>query len=596
MPSKAQYSSVADLAAAIRVARGDVPADLVIKGACYLDVFTGALMAGDVAVYKGRVIGVADDYVGHEVVEAEGALVVPGFVDAHVHIESSLLTPVRFQQSVLPNGTTTVIWDPHEIANVRGLEGLRWALAASEGLELDVFVMLSGCVPSTSPQLALETSGAELATHDLLQFKGHVRVLGLAEMMNYPGLLAGDPAVLDKLVAFTGTPRDGHCPGLSGRDLNAYGAAGIHSCHESTTIAEAREKLRKGIQVWIREGSCAKDADTLLPLLNDYSSAVIGLCSDDRNPADIAREGHIGFIVDKALRAGVRPEAVFRAASFAAARAYGLDDRGAVAPGYLADLCLVRPRVGDDWRSGLTIDAVYKRGRRVEVERLAAAAEERAAHDHGVSFARNLHLDPVEPAAFSICATARAADQRVRVIGLRPGSLLTTPLEARLPVIQGEVLPDPSQDVLKVAVLERHRRTGRRAVGFVQGFGLEEGAIACSINHDSHNVIVVGTSSEAMALAVNHLRELDGGIVVTGRDRVLGNLQLPIGGLMCDRPPGEVAQRLEDLKNAARGLGCRLDEPFLQLSFIALPVIPSLKITDRGLVDVERFELVSVLA
>jgi adenine deaminase len=595
MPSKAQYSSKAELAAAIRVARGDLPADLVIKGGRFLDVFAGELIAGDIAIYKGRIVGVADAYEGHKLVDAEGAVAVPGFIDAHVHIESSLLSPVRFQQCVLPAGTTTVIWDPHEIANVRGAEGLRWALAASEGLELDVFVMLSSCVPSTSPHMGLETSGAELTTDDLTQLQGHPRVLGLAEMMNYPGLLAGDPAVLDKLVAFAGMRRDGHCPGLAGKDLNAYGAAGIHSCHESTTLGEAREKLRKGIQVLIREGSCAKDADALLPLLDDYSSAVIGLCSDDRNPADIAREGHIGFVVDKALRAGVRPEAVFRAASFAAARAYGLEDRGAVAPGYQADLCLVRPNDGSDWHSGLALDAVYKRGRRVDEDRLAETAEQRIAAGSTIRFDRNLHLDPVGTPDFRVPAAGPIPEQRVRVIGLRPGSLLTVHLEARLAVETGEVLPDTSQDVLKVAVFERHHRTGRRCVGFIRGFGLGAGAIACSINHDSHNVIVVGAEPRAMALAVNHLREIDGGIVVAGSEGVLADLPLPIGGLMTERPPAEVTESLDALKAAARGLGCPLDEPFLQLAFIALPVIPALKITDRGLVDVERFELVSVL-
>jgi adenine deaminase len=595
MPSKADYGSKAELAAAIRVARGDLPADLVIKGGRFLDVFAGELVAGDVAIYKGRIVGVADAYEGRELVDADGAVAVPGFIDAHVHIESSLLSPARFQQCVLPAGTTTVVWDPHEIANVQGVEGLRWALAASEGLELDVFVMLSSCVPSTSPHAGLETSGAELTTEDLTQLQGHPRVLGLAEMMNYPGLLSGDPAVLDKLVAFAGMRRDGHCPGLRGKDLNAYGAAGIHSCHESTTLDEAREKLRKGIHVLIREGSCAKDADTLLPLLDDYSSAVIGLCSDDRNPADIAREGHIGFIVDKALRAGVRPEAVFRAASFAAARAYGLEDRGAVAPGYQADLCLVRPRDGSDWRSGLAIEAVYKRGRRVDEGRLAQAAEDRDGADNRTRFPRNLHLDPVGTSDFRIPVTTAGPEQGVRVIGLRPGSLLTVRLEARLPVKAGEILSDVSQDVLKVAVFERHHRTGRRSLGFIRGFGLGAGAIACSINHDSHNVVVVGAEPRAMALAVNHLRDIDGGIVVAGPDAVLADLPLPIGGLMTDRPPAEVIERLEALKSAARGLGCPLDEPFLQLAFIALPVIPALKITDRGLVDVDRFELVSVL-
>jgi adenine deaminase len=443
--------------------------------------------------------------------------------------------------------------------------------------------------------MGLETSGAELGTEDLLHLQEHPRVLGLAEMMNYPGLLAGDAAVLDKLVEFGGMRRDGHCPGLTGKDLNAYGAAGIHSCHESTTLAEAREKLLKGIHVLIREGSCAKDADTLLPLLNDYSCAAIGLCSDDRNPADIAAQGHIGFIVDKALRAGLRPEVIFRAASLSAAQAYGLADRGGVAPGLQADLCLVRPRDGEDWRSGLTILDVYKRGRRVDADHLASAAEERLTRGYTIRFERNLHLDAAAPADFRVAASAPLTEQRVRVIGVRAGALLTDHGEATLPVVAGEVLPDPRQDVLKVAVLERHHHTGRRAIGFIRGFGLARGAIACSINHDAHNVIVVGADSAAMAMAVNHLREIDGGIVVVGTDRALADLPLPIGGLMTEQGPAQVADALTALKAAARGLGCRLDEPFLQLAFMALPVIPSLKITDRGLVDVDRFELVPAL-
>jgi len=595
MPSKAHNRQTADLAAAIRAARGDIPADLVIRNGRWLDCHGGAFLTGDVALYRGRIVGVAESYQGAAVLDARGAYVVPGFIDAHVHIESSLVTPVRFQQSVLPAGTTSVIWDPHEIANVRGLPGLRWALEASEGLELDVFVMLSSCVPSTSPRLGMETSGAELETADLLTLADHPRVLGLAEMMNFPGLLAGDPDVLDKLVAFAGKKRDGHCPGLTGKDLNAYGTAGIHSCHESTTLAEAREKLAKGIQVLIREGSCAKDADALLPLLTDYSSACIGFCSDDRNPADIAAEGHIGCILDKALRAGLRPEAVFRAASFSTARAFGLEDRGAVAPGLAADLCLVRPRLGDDWTSGLLIEQVIKAGRPVVRERLAQAAEAREAAGDSMPFGRNVHLEEVTADAFRVAASASLSRQRARVIGVREGALLTDHLAADLPVAAGAVRTDPSQDVLKVAVLERHHGSGRRAVGFIRGFGLQRGAIASSIGHDAHNLICVGADDAAMAAAVNHLRAIDGGICVVGPSGVAADLALPIGGLMTERPPEEVAWALARLTGAARDLGCGLNEPFLQLAFMALPVIPSLKITDRGLVDVDRFEKVSVL-
>nr|MBI3612897.1 adenine deaminase [Nitrospirota bacterium] len=362
-------------------------------------------------------------------------------------------------------------------------------------------------------------------------------------------------------------------------------------------LEEAREKLQKGLHVLIREGSCAKDADALLPLLDDYSSAVIGLCSDDRNPADIVREGHIDWIVDKALRAGLRPEVVFRAASFATARAYGLEDRGVVAPGFLADLCLVRPKEAGRWEAGLTVEAVYKRGSLVERAALEAASissrssRTQAMAGHGP----NLRLAACTAADFQVPAAPGLLQQRVRAIGVRRRQIVTDSLEAVLPVSAGSVRGDLSQDVLKIAVFERHRGTGRRAVGFVKGFGMQRGAIATSINHDSHNAIVVGADEAGMAAALNRLREIDGGIVVALDAATIEALPLPIGGLMCDRAPQEVAAALERLRGLAKTLGCPLEEPFIQLSFLALPVIPSLKITDRGLVDVEQFRLVGTV-
>jgi adenine deaminase len=597
MAGRTTYRDLADLAAHIRVASGKEPADLVIRNTSFLDVYTGRFLSGDVAVYRETIVGTQQRYEGLEVVDGRGAFLVPGFIDAHVHIESSLLTPERFQQAVLPSGTTTVIWDPHEIANVRGLEGLTWALEATEDLALDVFVMLSSCVPSTSPQRELETSGALLRAGDLALLQARSRVLGLAEMMNYPGLLAGEPDVLSKLFLFQDRRRDGHCPGLRGKDLNAYGAAGIHSCHESISKEEAEEKLQKGFHVLIREGSCAKDADALLPLLDDYSSAVIGLCSDDRNPADIAKEGHIGFIIDKALRGGHKPQNIFRAASFAAARAYGLDDRGAVAPGFLADVCLVRPKDGRTWTSGLAIEAVYKRGRPVDRAALAASAEAFASRPQP-RWGSNMCLAPCRAEDFDVPVPAGASPHvaparvQARVIGVRTRQIVTDALSASLPAAGGLVCMDLQQDILKIAVFERHRRTGHRAVGFVKGFGLRRGAIAASINHDSHNAIVVGADETVMAAALNHLIHIDGGIVVAQDEGTIDSLALPVGGLMCNRDPQEVAQALERLRALAQAMGCRLPEPFIQLSFLALPVVPSLKITDRGLVDVDRFQLV----
>ncbi len=594
--SKAAYSDPKHLHAAIKAARGETRADVVIRNARFLDVFSGSFLSGDVAIFGGQIVGTMEHYEAKTIVDARGAYLVPGFIDAHTHIESSLMTPVRFQQAVLPCGTTSAIWDPHEIANVWGVEGIRWALRSSEALQLDIFVMVPSCVPSTSPELQLETSGAVLRATDIAEFREHPRVLGLAEMMNFPGLLFGDDEVLAKVDAYKNLRRDGHCPGLSGKDLNAYGVAGIHSCHESTTLDEAREKLRKGIHVLIREGSCAKDARVLLPLVDEYSSAVVGLCSDDRNPADIAAEGHISFIVDMALRSGQAPAAIFRAASFATARAYGLNDRGAIAPGYQADICLVRPRQGDDWTSGLAIDAVYKSGVQVDAAELAKTAAAMSGHTTGAA-RKNLHLPASQPRDFQVAAPAVvAASVQARVIGVRPGQILTDPLSATLAVNAGSVLASVEQDVLKIAVLERHHGSGRRSVAFVKGFGLRVGAIATSINHDSHNVIVVGANDAAMATAVNALRDIDGGIVVVGAQHQIESLRLPIGGLMTDVDPEVVKTSLLKLKALTRELGCTLHEPFLTLSFLALPVIPALKITDRGLVDVTQFKLVPVVS
>ncbi len=596
MKLKGEYSTKKDLNDHIQVAQGNKKADIVFKNAEFLDVFSGKFVRGDVAIYKRTIVGICEDYEADQVIDASGLYLVPGFIDSHVHIESTLVTPTRFQQSVLPCGTTTVLWDPHEIANVAGEKGLQWAFDASEGLLMDVFMMLSSCVPATSQEMGLETSGAKLLVESLEGFKEHPRTLGLAEMMNFPGLLMGSDEVIDKIQSFKGFKKDGHCPGLLGKPLNAYGVAGIHSCHESTSLEEAQEKLTKGVHVLIREGSCAKDANALLPLVNDHSSATVALCTDDRNPLDIDREGHLDFIIEKALKAGHSPENAFRVASFAAAKAYGLDDRGAIAPGYLADLVVIEKH-GKEWRDGFDVQDVYKSGVRVQLKDLEESADRMSAQlNHknmnikDQDFHSASYLDKLQ------IKTAATSQADARVIGVIEGSILTNQFQRAVPVSDGLLRPENSQeDVLKIAVTERHHATGNVGVGLVEGFKLRKGAIATSINHDCHNIICVGTSDENMIRATEKLVQIDGGIVVYDGEGHFESLPLPIGGLMTGEKPEVVAEALSRLKSLVKELGCRLEEPFLTLSFLALPVIPTYKLTDRGLVDVGQFKLVSVV-
>ena len=584
---KGSYHSKDLLTTIIKSALGQQKAELVIKNGHFLDVFNGRFIQGDVAISHGIIVGINESYEGETEIDAQNAYIVPGFIDAHVHIESSLMTPTNFQNIILPCGTTTTIWDPHEITNVKGTEAIQWALDSTENLLLDVFVMLPSCVPAVNPNLDLDTSGAILTAQDLVKFKTHPRVLGLGELMNFPGILNCDDDILNKLIEFEDFKLDGHCPTLSGKILNAYAAAGIHNDHESTTFEEGLEKLTKGIHVLIREGSCAKDADTLLNLLNAYTSKMIGLCSDDRNPADIDAEGHIDCIINKALKRNLNPVDIFTSASFAAAIMYDLKDRGAIAPGYIADLCLITTNDGD-WKNGITIQKVYKKGTLIEKEKLVTIR-----HEAQPFTGKNLHFNPCQVSAFEI-PSQQDSQQNVHVIGIRPFELLTDDLQLTLPVIDNKVQLNINEDILKIAVFERHKSTGNHCVGFVKGFGLRQGAIATSINHDSHNVIVVGADENMMAEAVNRLLEIDGGIVVISSNNEYETLPLPIGGLMTDSKPEEISEKLHALKNMASNIGCVLDEPFLQLAFLALPVIPYLKITDRGLVDVENLKVINV--
>ena len=552
-------------------ALGRQPADLVIRNARILNLVTGELAAGDIAVCGSTIVGTFDRYRGAEEIDAHGRIAVPGLIDSHVHCESTLVTPGEFDRCVLPHGVTTAICDPHEIANVLGLVGLEYFLAAAGNTALDLRVQLSSCVPATE----LETSGARLTAADLVPHRHHPQVIGLAEFMNVPGVLNKDPECMEKLAAFQGQHIDGHAPLVSGHALNAYLSCRIRNCHETTNAAEGREKLAKGMQVLIREGSASKDLAALVSLISEFSSPFLGFCTDDRNPLDIHEEGHVDYLVRKAISLGAPVAAVYRTASWSAARGFGLTDRGLIAPGYLADLLLL-----DDLES-CAVHAVFRRGKAVSAETFAGRAMPVPPGGN------TMRRAPVTADALRV----PAASAPTAVIGIIPGKILTEHLAAELPWREGFRHADPEHDLLKICVLERHGRNGNIGRGFVRGFGLRRGALASSVGHDSHNICVVGTNDNDMALAANRLLTLGGGLVAVEEGRVIAELALPFAGLMSLEPFETVRRDLGALRSAVKGMGCSLKEPFLHLAFLPLPVIPHLKITDKGLVDVDRFEL-----
>jgi adenine deaminase len=564
---------VSELARRIAQGSGAEPADLVIRDVRLLDLVTGALLPGDIAVCGATIVGTLERYDGVQVIDGRGRIAVPGLIDTHLHVESSLVSPLELERRVLPRGVTTMVCDPHEIANVLGIEGIRWVLACAEAMLLDLRVQLSSCVPATP----FETAGARLEAADLAPLLAHPKALGLAEVMNFPGVLARDPGLLAKLEAFAGRPVDGHCPLLSGKALNGYLAAGIGTEHEATSAAEALEKLRKGVHVLIREGSVSKDLAALAPLISADTSPFLAFCTDDRNPLDIEEEGHLDFLVREAIRMGAPPHQVYRVATRSAAMAFGLTDRGLLAPGRRADILLL-----DDLEACAVAEVILG-GRPVDEARLAARPVVSPVGRGSVRVRR------LEARDFRIEAPAAAS---LPVIGVVPGRIITERLEACPPRRDGALLAEPGLDLAKVAVVERHGRNGNIGLGFVRGFGLERGAIASSVGHDSHNLTVVGVEDAAMATAVNRVAELEGGFVVATAERVLAELALPVAGLVGTGSFETVTAALRGLRAAARGLGCRLPEPFLQVAFLPLPVIPHLKITDMGLFDVDRFELV----
>jgi adenine deaminase len=561
------------LADIIDQARRKGPADLVIKSVGIFDLTSGDIAKGDIAIAGDRIVGTHESYSGAMEINGNGLVAVPGFIDSHVHCESTLVAPLEFDRCVVPRGTTTAICDPHEICNVLGARGLRFFLKCAEVTVMDLRVQLSSCVPATH----LETSGARLEAKDLLPFKKHPKVLGLAEMMNVPGVLNKDPVVLKKLAAFSDVQIDGHAPLLSSYDLNAYIASGMRNCHETTSVAEAREKLAKGMQILVREGTVSKDLAALAELITTERAPFLAFCTDDRNPLDIAEEGHIDYMIRAAIGRGVRPLDAYRAATWSAARHFGLFDRGLVAPGQRADIVLL-----EDLGTA-KVHSVICRGAPVTPDRF------RTRPDVGLVGLDSMKLRPVTANTFHVPA---GAGESPPVIGIRPGQILTDRLAINVSSREGAFVADPHLDILKVAVLGRHTSHGSVGHGFVKGFGLVRGAIASSIGHDSHNVCVIGCNDHDMAAAVNRLIELRGGFAAAAEGRIVGELALPVAGLMSDRPFEEVEQGLRKLRTAVAALGTTLHEPFLQMAFLALPVIPHLRITDKGLVDVDKFELV----
>jgi adenine deaminase len=550
-----------------------MPAEVLLRNARILDVFSGRFFRGDLAWAQGQILGFGGE--AERVVDVDGAYVIPGFIDSHMHIESSKLSPKEFAKAVLPHGTTAVISDPHEIANVLGTEGIRWMIEATKDLPLRVFFMAPSCVPA-SP---LETPGAVLSAKEIREILSWERVLGLGEVMNFPGVLAGDPDLLAKLRAAQGRPIDGHAPGLSGSDLWAYVRAGPKTDHECTSLPEAEEKLRAGMHILIREGTTARNLAALIPILTPSSAPFVHFCTDDREPETLLSEGHMDDVLRKAIEAGIPPEIAISAATIHAARAYGIPGLGALAPGYRADFLVL-----SDLKR-MKIEQVYVEGKLVaEAGRVVTDLPETPPPP---ASPMHVHLDRL---SFRI----PAQDGLARVIRVIPDQVVTEEILVRPKAEGGKVLADPKRDLLKIAVVERHRGTGNVGLGLVQGFGLKEGALASTVAHDSHHIVVVGTNDEDMKTAVAELAAMGGGQVVVKRGKILAALPLPIAGLMSDRPLSEVHQLSQELKKAAKSLGAKLPDPFMSLSFLALPVIPALKITDLGLVDVRRFTIVSL--
>ncbi|BDV01780.1 adenine deaminase [Thermodesulfomicrobium sp. WS] len=559
----------------IHAAQGAAPADLCLRGCRIVNVFTGEIEAGDLAVAEGVFLGWGRSTEAREELDARGLYVAPGFLDAHIHLESTMLSPRQFCAASLPHGTTAVVADPHEIANVLGMDGVRYLLAATEGLPLEVFFMLPSCVPASH----LERSGAELSGADLATVLDHPRVVGLGEMMNFPGVLGARPEILDKLVLFQDHPIDGHAPLLGGLGLSAYIAAGIGSDHECTSAAEAREKLAQGMALMLRHGSQSKDLTALAPAVTDHSWPWCMLATDDLHPHELCSQGHMDRAVNAAMAAGIAPARALALASITTARHFGLRRRGAIAPGYRADFS-VSPTL-HPWKPVM----VFKDGRLVAQDGALVAP---LALPPCPPLAPVMHLPELRMGDLAIPAQGTV----VRAIGVLEGSLLTADLEVEARVENGCAVADPSRDLVKLAVYNRYGAGTAPALGFAQGLGLQRGAMGTTVAHDSHNLLVAGVDDASMLAVAQSLRDAGGGMAVAQSPHEVDVLPLPLAGLMSDAPAAEVAQTMERLTAAAHGLGCTLAQPFMALSFLALPVIPALKLTDMGLVETALFQTV----
>lgn len=564
----------------LAAARGDIPADLLFVNGQVVNVFSGAIERTTVAIHEGLIVGLGAGYQGKQTIDLGGAYLVPGLIDAHVHIESSLCTPPQFARAIVPHGVTTIVTDPHEIANVAGVPGIRYMAAASRGLPLGVFLMAPSCVPATH----METNGATLTAADLLPLLQDGTVHGLAEVMNFPGVVQGDAEMLAKLAAFASRPRDGHAPALRNQALNAYVTAGIGSEHECTTVEEAAEKLARGLYILIREATNARNLHNLLPLVTPQNSRRLCFCTDDRIPGDLLDQGSIDYMVREAIHFGLDPITAIRLATLNPVEWFGLPDRGAIAPGRVADLLVVADLYAFQPRQ------VYVAGKLVaEDGRVNESAWPVVPSTLAASVGSTVQVDWTK-----VDLRIPARGEQLRVIGALEDQLVTESRILPATVVDGYAVADPDRDLLKMAVIERHHGSGATGLGFIQGIGLQRGAMAGTVAHDHHNLVVIGADDGSMLRAAHAVAGMGGGLAIVDGDQVVAQLPLPVAGLMSDQPVATVRAAYDRLIAAAHAQGSELHDPFMAMSFMALEVIPSLKLTDQGLVDVETFSVVDL--